>query len=186
MITEPRRDNARGQAGEVGKTKRGRLDHAGNSSAAQRAQIMAALRKGALTTLQARRDLDILNPSQRVTELRQAGEKIRTLWTKESTECGRLARVARYVLDVPGVGTTNTAPASLVVPEAPPLAPATARLCRNGVWDLAVVACPFCGREHHHGGGSDEIPTFGSRTAHCHAAGTSRTYQVAPASRVVP
>ncbi len=63
MITEPRRDNARGQAGEVGKTKRERFDHAGNSSAAQRAQIMAALQKGPLTTLQARRDLDILDVS---------------------------------------------------------------------------------------------------------------------------
>jgi hypothetical protein len=103
MITEPRRDNARGQAGEVGKTKRERFDHAGNSRAAQRTWIMDWLKlNGSLTTLQARRDLDILNPSQRVTELRQAGEKIRTLWTKEPTECGRLARVARYVLDVTG------------------------------------------------------------------------------------
>jgi hypothetical protein len=38
---------------------------------------------------------------------------------------------------------------------------------RSGVWILTVARCPFCGKRHSHGGGSDETPDFGYRNSHC-------------------
>lgn len=39
---------------------------------------------------------------------------------------------------------------------------------RNGFWDITVLACPFCGKPHHHGGGDGETPAaLGGRIAHC-------------------
>lgn len=70
----------------------------GNSAQAQRARLQAALRIGSITTLEARRDLDILMPASRVKELRNLGEPIMTLWDYQPTDCGRLHRIARYVL----------------------------------------------------------------------------------------
>ena len=69
-----------------------------NDSAAQRRRLLARLQQGALTTIQARRDLDIMMPAARVFELRRAGHEIVTLWTEESTDCGKVHRVALYVL----------------------------------------------------------------------------------------
>lgn len=40
------------------------------------------------------------------------------------------------------------------------------------VWALDV-ACPYCARTHHHGGGSSPVPDLGHRVAHC-AAGTGQ------------
>lgn len=37
---------------------------------------------------------------------------------------------------------------------------------RDGVWDL-YITCPFCGKEHHHGGGNGDRPNLGYRMAHC-------------------
>jgi hypothetical protein len=37
---------------------------------------------------------------------------------------------------------------------------------RDGVWDL-YITCPFCGKEHHHGGGNGDIPNLGYRLSHC-------------------
>lgn len=69
-----------------------------NSAATQRIKLLAALRKQSLTTLQIRRQLDILHPAARVQELRDIGHVITTHWQKEATECGREHRVARYML----------------------------------------------------------------------------------------
>jgi hypothetical protein len=70
-----------------------------NGSAAQRARLLAALREGPVTTLRARRELDILGVAPRIFELRHRdGHDIALIWTDEATECGRLHRVARYVL----------------------------------------------------------------------------------------
>ncbi len=33
-------------------------------------------------------------------------------------------------------------------------------------WSLQFV-CPFCGRQHRHGGGDGETPDGGHRVAHC-------------------
>ncbi|WP_211236363.1 helix-turn-helix domain-containing protein [Desulfovibrio inopinatus] len=69
-----------------------------NSAAAQRNRILAALRKGSLTTLEARRLLNVLHPAARVQELRQLGFDIVTVRCEYITQEGRLLRVARYIL----------------------------------------------------------------------------------------
>lgn len=70
-----------------------------NTSAAQRARILAWLQAGRpLTTLEARRELDVLHPAGRVEELRKAGIQIATSWIKEPTDGGQLHRVGRYHL----------------------------------------------------------------------------------------
>jgi hypothetical protein len=59
-----------------------------------------------------------------------------------------------------------------------PLAHVTAeRSPRSGVWILTVACCPFCGRRHSHGGGSDETPDLGFRVSHC-IAGPGGTYDL--------
>ena len=70
-----------------------------NSAEAQRDRLLNALRCGAVTTIQARRDLDIMMPAARVHELRhREGHNIATVWCTEPTDNGALHRVARYVL----------------------------------------------------------------------------------------
>ncbi|MEE9354305.1 MAG: helix-turn-helix domain-containing protein [Methylococcaceae bacterium] len=70
----------------------------GNSSAAQRQRLLTALRKGPITTLQARKKLDILHPAGRVQELRKEHYNIVTHWLTVYTTGRRKHRVARYVL----------------------------------------------------------------------------------------
>lgn len=69
-----------------------------NSAAAQRARILEQLRRGPLSTLAARAELDVLHPAARIMELREEGYCIETLRTLEHSACGRPHRVARYVL----------------------------------------------------------------------------------------
>ena len=75
-------------------------DFPGNSARAQRARLLAAMREGgSITTTEARLFLEVMNPSQRVTELRNQGAEIDTAWTLEPSEAGRDPhRQARYVL----------------------------------------------------------------------------------------
>ena len=74
-------------------------DHNDNSAHTQRLLMLAALKvKQSITTIEARRDLDILMPATRVFELRAMGYDIATIWTQGITECGRKHRIARYVL----------------------------------------------------------------------------------------
>jgi len=74
-------------------------DHNDNSAHTQRLRLLAAFEaRHSVTTIEARRDLDILMPATRVFELRERGYDIVTLWTDGLTECGRKHRVARYVL----------------------------------------------------------------------------------------
>jgi hypothetical protein len=37
---------------------------------------------------------------------------------------------------------------------------------RDGIWDL-YIDCPYCGKEHHHGGGDGNGPNLGYRLSHC-------------------
>lgn len=37
---------------------------------------------------------------------------------------------------------------------------------KDGVWDLKGE-CPYCHKNHQHGGGRDREPFLGSRLAHC-------------------
>lgn len=73
----------------------------GNSAASQRARILEALRRGPVSTLAARKLLDVLHPAARVQELRRAGHNIRTHWATEESQKGKPHRVASYVL-LPG------------------------------------------------------------------------------------
>jgi hypothetical protein len=70
----------------------------GNDAEAQRLRIMARLRLGPATTIDLRRDQDILQPMARVMELREVGHRIDTVWTRQETDCGKLHRVGEYVL----------------------------------------------------------------------------------------
>lgn len=69
-----------------------------NSSQAQRQRLLSALQIAPLSTIQARRDLDVMHPGGRILELREQGHEIHTFWIFEPTACGRLHRVAKYVL----------------------------------------------------------------------------------------
>lgn len=70
----------------------------GNSASAQRKRLLEALRIKPMSTIEIRRKLDILGVAPRILELRRKGNSILTQWHVEPTECGRLHRVALYVL----------------------------------------------------------------------------------------
>jgi hypothetical protein len=75
-----------------------------NSSAAQRQRLLDALRRYMVSTIAARRDLDIMMPAARVHELRHRfGYQIDMVWIEQPTDCGKLHRVALYVLKSEGV-----------------------------------------------------------------------------------
>jgi hypothetical protein len=76
-----------------------------NSLPAQRQRLLNYLRNhGSITTIEARRELDVIHPAGRVLDLRKAGEPIDTVWVEDITEQGKPHRVAKYVLSVSGVG----------------------------------------------------------------------------------
>lgn len=70
----------------------------GQSADVQRTRMLTALMAGPITTVEARRHLDILHPAQRVMELRRAGYPIETVWVTQATDAGALHRVGRYIL----------------------------------------------------------------------------------------
>jgi len=72
--------------------------HTDTSTAAQRQRLLAALRQGPVTTLDARQLHDVLHPAARVQELRECGNRIITYWTIGITSAGHPHRVAQYVL----------------------------------------------------------------------------------------
>lgn len=70
-----------------------------NTAAAQHERLLQYLQTvGSLTTIKARKCLDILHPAARVMELRRSGLNIITDWHVDHTEQGQPHRVARYVL----------------------------------------------------------------------------------------
>jgi hypothetical protein len=70
----------------------------GNDAAAQRMRAIDLLRTGPKSTIQLRREGDILAPAARILELKHRGFDILTHWVQEATDCGKLHRVALYVL----------------------------------------------------------------------------------------
>lgn len=72
-----------------------------NSTEDQRKRLMDWLiTNGSIDTVTARRVLDIMMPGARVHELRHKfGHCIHTVRIKQPTECGKLHRVALYVLN---------------------------------------------------------------------------------------
>ena len=73
------------------------MAHPQISASAQRARLLQTLKKRNLTTLQARREIDVLLVAARVMELRRIGHKIDTVWTRDVTTEGHPHRVAKYV-----------------------------------------------------------------------------------------
>lgn len=71
----------------------------GNSAAAQRARMMAAMHEtGHITTHEAMRILDCYDPRPRIFELRGAGHAITTATRIEQTEAGVSHRIGVYFL----------------------------------------------------------------------------------------
>ena len=81
-----------------------------NAASEQRERLLDRLRLGTVSTLEARRDLDIMHPAARVMELRNAGYQIDRLTVVEPSDCGRLHKVARYLLVPTGDGATAPLP----------------------------------------------------------------------------
>lgn len=72
---------------------------ADNSTQAQRARLLDVLRISPISTLEARRNHDIMHPAMRIHELRHKfGYNIVMFWSVEPSDRGKLHRVARYVL----------------------------------------------------------------------------------------
>jgi hypothetical protein len=68
-----------------------------NSLAAQRQRLLAWLKKhGKITTIEARRELDIMSPASRVLELRRNFE-IELQWVQRQTDCGTWHRIGLYL-----------------------------------------------------------------------------------------
>jgi hypothetical protein len=74
-----------------------------NSLPVQRQRLLDYLRAhGSITTIEARRSLDILHPQGRIKELRNQGYLIHMVWVHEPTDCGRLHRIGKYFLQPGG------------------------------------------------------------------------------------
>lgn len=74
------------------------------SAEAQRKRLIDALHCGPVTTIEARRNLDILMPAARIHELKHRhGHNILTIRIRQETDSGTLHNVARYVLIPKGV-----------------------------------------------------------------------------------
>jgi len=70
-----------------------------NSTAAQRAKVLDLLRCGPKSTLQLRREGDILAPAARIWELKHRfGFDILSHRVRQATDCGKFHSVALYVL----------------------------------------------------------------------------------------
>jgi Helix-turn-helix domain len=82
----------------IARLKKIMRDMQGNDAHTQASRILLALEGGPATTIELRRFLDIMQVSTRVYELRQRGFHIETHWVKQSTDVGKLHRVALYGL----------------------------------------------------------------------------------------
>ena len=106
-ISNPRReaekknpeDRANGSGVEPKAESNQPWDHIGNSAAAQRVRLLTWLQKHRkITTIEARRDLDIMMPAARIKELKERNYRIDRLWAVQPTEQGKLHRIAEYWL----------------------------------------------------------------------------------------
>ena len=82
-----------------------------NTAAHQRARQLQAMKfRGGVTTLEAMRFLDIVDPRARIVELRKEGYRINTSWVHQPSECGRMHAVGLYTLtgNVEGVAISKT------------------------------------------------------------------------------
>ena len=80
-----------------------RAEFKGTDCETQRTRLISALRSGlAVSTYEARRDLDIYYPPARIKELRDDGHTIKTHWQTVTTEAGDDHRIGLYVLESRG------------------------------------------------------------------------------------
>lgn len=76
----------------------------GNAATAQRARLLVAMLEcGGVTTVDALRFLDIIDPAARIFELRSKGHGIATSFVSQVTECGVAHWVGRYCLIPPAL-----------------------------------------------------------------------------------
>lgn len=74
----------------------------GDSAQNQRARLLEALQRfGSITTIEARKYLDVLSPAPRIFELRRAFgmNRIKTYRVRQASDCGKLHLVGLYVLE---------------------------------------------------------------------------------------
>ena len=69
-----------------------------NSTVAQCQRLLIALRKGPISTVRARRELDVLHVAGRIQNLRNRGNQIITTMVSDCTAPGKHHRVALYSL----------------------------------------------------------------------------------------
>ena len=74
-----------------------------NSSQSQRLRLLESLKVAPVDTITARRELDVMHPAARFQELKQRGNLIDTVRVGRASDCGKVHRVALYVL-LPGEG----------------------------------------------------------------------------------
>lgn len=99
MSANPKNANAQQELGES-KYQNTQSNNTDNSSEVQRARLLAHLKQfGSATTIELRRDLDVMMPAARVHELRHRyGHNITMARVYQQTDCGKMHRVARYFL----------------------------------------------------------------------------------------
>ena len=69
-----------------------------DSSHSQRLRLLERLKIAPVDTITARRELDVMHPAARIQELKQRGNKIDTVRVGRPTDCGKIHRVALYIL----------------------------------------------------------------------------------------
>ena len=95
---DPEKTKAAGVGTEATSENNQQMKNNGIEASMQCARLLSALRIGPITTLEARRTLDVMHPAARVQELREAGHDIVTVWTHDFTSEGHSHRVAKYLL----------------------------------------------------------------------------------------
>ena len=72
----------------------------GSDSVAQRNRMLTAMQKlGSVTSFESSRYLDCYHPPARIFELRQDGQRIKTVMQGARTECGAYHRVGVFILE---------------------------------------------------------------------------------------
>jgi hypothetical protein len=69
-----------------------------NSTNAQQQRLLSALKESPKSTIELRRDYDILAPAVRIFELKKKSYQIITNRVQQATDCGKLHLVAYYTL----------------------------------------------------------------------------------------
>ena len=70
----------------------------GENRESQRTRLLEALKRYRVSTIEARKYLDIMHPAGRVKELRDTGHDVGLFWVREETDAMRPHRVGVYFL----------------------------------------------------------------------------------------